>query len=350
MTRLLFLKMCITFGNLSDLYSGNANADIHDSYIIFDIRNHPDRTNFYVNGSLVDKLRAIFSTWQENENRILFICNADEEIWTDEDHVDEGERLLDYVDLHVDTDTFSFFVANVFFELMAVRGSNSLFNTTIILDASFSEDEDLTDGPIDNWLYDNFIAPIVKDIHNYQLGNSLSVNTYFSAHNIKLLYYVGNNTFTNIANSCIYNIDDLGIENFYSQFAMNEYIITMGNTESGEQLTDEWIVFLDGLLAQNEDDEEGNTTVLNFMYSHNGTDVDLEETYIKWFGDREFLLQQEWGFIVETFIYDRDTIMCDNWNGICYSTYKTIIVGEGGWLNNIGNLINSIPDWKITRY
>ena len=106
---------------------------IKNSLIIYEQRERFDKQVMLWEGydpqRQTEALKDLFSMWKEANCQIMFICGTDEEFFCDYDN----NEFLDYVDIHVNIDLFSYFT-DTFFQMYRENG----YPSTIILDRSLS--------------------------------------------------------------------------------------------------------------------------------------------------------------------------------------------------------------------
>lgn len=93
-------------------------SGLNNAYVIVEINKMiPGNTFSDTNETWFNQLRDLFREMKSNGCNIMFVCGTEETLF--EDCTD----FLDYVDIHVNTDTFSLFLINIFLErnLIAVR-------------------------------------------------------------------------------------------------------------------------------------------------------------------------------------------------------------------------------------
>ncbi len=106
---------------------------IHDALVIYEINNKmpfqfTDRMSYQPTAELYD----YFSMLKSYNCKIMFICNTDEVHFNDQD---ESNRFLDLVDVHINTDIYSFFTET----FLTFFTQNGISNSTIILDRSMAQ-------------------------------------------------------------------------------------------------------------------------------------------------------------------------------------------------------------------
>lgn len=106
---------------------------IHDALVIFELNELlPFQFSDWMPYQPTAELYGYFSMLKSYNCKIMFICNTDEVYFNDKD---ESNRFLDLVDVHINTDIYSFFT-ETFLTFFTQKG---IGNSTIILDRSMAE-------------------------------------------------------------------------------------------------------------------------------------------------------------------------------------------------------------------
>lgn len=326
----------------NEFIAGQGFLEIENSLIIYE-----QRGRFYrqiIDGAnphaQIDFLYNAFSVLKGSNCKIMFICGTDEEFFAENDN----NELLDYVDIHVNIDMFSYFI-DTFFQIYFEKG----LSTTIIVDKSLSvnctNDYTSVETNVHNEKYFN-----TGDFCNYILPSYLrrycdmsflngfvTISDMLQQLNLNVLCHTGddrngNHVFYDMRSRIEYTYTDE--EGFIDWYFADRYCF-LGTTRLGDNS-----YVLDGMLRELTDTLGIEDMWDTYMYIENGCyDPTAVEGYpCKYlFGLDRYQTAAFLQPIMYDFIMGNDLQPYDNWDGRCEITCKSISAGDG-WVRGLSDI------------
>ncbi len=317
------------------LATEEAFIGIHDAYVIFEM-NYGFQREVLESDQLptvTSWLTGIFSTMKQNNCEIMFICGTDESRFQRYGF----NSFLDYVDVHVNTDIWQMFISNIFY--LACNGSPEyqIYNTTFILDASFSMDVGMDWD--NNWFIREYFRTYLRSVYRDWISNHPGLTTkQIMAHpdiNIKLFCHTEDETFYDVLQDEYIDTDDQEFMNTIG----NDQIYAIGTTWSGAAYAEEWIT----LMLDIRSDYQINFPI--YVYNAdllNCTGYEATDVYLS--GGPTGIAN-----VMIDFVSGADMGPYDNYHGRCVVTHKPLSRGPGGWMHDLGEDYD-IPGWDIFMY
>ncbi len=295
-----------------------------------------EQIDYADNSLIVDKLRGIFYTMKTNNCEIMFICGTDEmRFFTHND-------FLDYVDIHINTDQLTVFIANILYRAVNECRDQKIFGCTFLIDLSFSQN--IEQGYSKSWFFKYYFIKYIRAVYKDEIQRQGFSNARVLHDNgIKIICHLGGNRFFDAVKGREYYCYDY--TEFYQSYLINERIYAIGATWMGEDYSQEWIWFLNDL----------QNYVQNyfpiFIFNSN------EYSMIEYLAPNVYMAGQRINnyplilTIMQEFLNGQDLSNYDNWSGRCVITHKAIFQGPGGWMIDIleeGNGIEfNISGWQL---
>ncbi|MDE6029863.1 MAG: hypothetical protein K2F90_06065 [Clostridiales bacterium] len=293
------------------------------------------------------ELYDYFMTLKNNNCRIMFICNTDEMHFNDRD---ENNRFLDLVDVHVNTDIYSFFTETV----LASFTSGVISNSTIILDRSMSayaisgdsiyctytenEYKRVYDkyGEVDCEKYgsrygflDGMLIPHIRKTLDLPISGAYPTNiNLLQCENIKVLCYLGEQIFYDLTKNTMYYWA-LEPDRFMEK-CENDFYYFIGSTRYGDDSYD-----LRRILIELEDEFDLQDKINKYMFVDHSTCCTMEdERNMHIAGMDNQAMVSFIAPIVAYFLFDDiytvDWYAIRNWGGRCDITIKP--TSDESWL------------------
>jgi len=301
-----------------ELYNNiKINSIPESTHVILELRESD------LNEYTIPALENIFVGLKQKKCKIMFICGTSEECLVG------YTSFLNYVDIHVNTDTFLPFFDNAMRRIeqkepsdtSAVEGTEmiELNNRKIIFDKNLSKGFDNINSFMEElvlpYLIENFRIDIYSDYS--------AIMTACIERNVHL-YFSTDSDYVDITTDEHFHIDEI-CEDAYA----------MGSVGDIYDLH-RW---LNDII---------NYEIPLFQYDGVGADLSGYEFTNKLYycGDSAFFERAEFSSgedrdnyrftmadILIDFIYDGDLTVYDNWEGVCMVTSKPIFPGENGWID-----------------
>lgn len=316
----------------------NYITGISDAIVIFDMSAGFKQGSVSLN--FTDFLYEAFSDMKENNCRIMFICGTEEIKFStpgeEYDSINNSNRFLDYVDIHINVDVFNPFYMSMIADIEDQTGGE---NFTIIFGT-----DDLTineDGELNNWkssLLDLFLKYYASkyDCHSAflnQTGDKI-IHRYLDF----VLYYLYEVYGINVIR---YNplldvyIDRSGYTSQYCYELELTYDIYAVAIAYDEDNISEW---LDDLMETKS--QITGSTFTTYILNIACFDLDsittssisnLSPLYTAYYY-KYSVYGTYMEAVLHDFIYEFDLSVYDNWFGRCEVTYKPFPYGEGSWM------------------
>ena len=291
--------------------------DIENAYVIFEIR-HGIEAWFSKSGP--NLLYDFFSDLDGNGCQIMFVCG------TDELKFYKQNALLDFVDIHINTDLFTTFFANVFYNAQMACGTPQISNFTFFIDANFSEG--IENGYLDCSFFREYLMKFIRSIYrdDIEFGGKKNYQVLLD-NNIKLICDLGDGVYVNASNGESFTVSSY--QELYENYLENDKIYAIGTTWLGSSYSYEWYSLVKDMENYSDSQDKFELYVYN-------------DAHYTFYDPSVFTQDQGSGMflqIVSEFLGGYDLTCYDNWEGRCAVTHKDISQGSGGWLRDFG-----IPD------
>ncbi|MCM1259903.1 MAG: hypothetical protein NC182_03075 [Prevotella sp.] len=322
---------------LLSLYSTGITG-ISNAIIIFDMSD-----GFYqgtISLYFTDLLCEIFSDMKENNCKIMFICGTEEiRFSTPGDEYDSeynANRFLDYVDIHVNVDSFHPFYMSMIADIEDQTGGA---NFTIIFEADDltrnsnrylnNYESSLLDLFLDYYArkYDCYTAfvnqtgdetiDVYLDFILYYLNDFYCINVI--RYNPLLDLYIGpDSTIRDYCYELALSSDIYAVAIAYNEDNISEWLDDLIDTKSKITYSTFKTYILNMACFDLDDITTSNISNLYPMYTTYGYKYSVYGSYIK--------------HVLYDFIYEYDLSGYDNWFGRCDITYKPFPYGAGSWM------------------
>lgn len=317
-TRKLTLYNLIKFNDANTLnnYLNDIKID-GNSHVILELRETE------IDSSFDTALKNWFSGLKYNKCKTMFICDTSEERFV------TGTSFLNYVDIHVNTDTFLPFFDNAMRRIeqkepsdtSAVEGTEmiELNNRKIIFDKNLSKGFD----NINSFMKELVLPYLIENFRIDIYSDYSAIMTTCIERNVHL-YFSTDSDYVDITTDEHFHIDEI-CEDAYA----------MGSVGDIYDLH-RW---LNDII---------NYEIPLFQYDGVGADLSGYEFTNKLYycGDSAFFERAEFSTgedrdnyrftmadILIDFIYDGDLTVYDNWEGVCAVTSKPLFPGKDGWID-----------------
>ncbi|MCH5155076.1 MAG: hypothetical protein J1F69_00570 [Clostridiales bacterium] len=289
---------------------------------------------------------------KEKNCKIMFICNTDELFFND---CDENNRFLDLVDVHINTDIYSYFAET----FCSVFTEGPVSNTTIILDKSMSQfvlssDYIYTErgyrdiyggGSIYGSRYgfvDGFLFPYIRKTFGFTRTTALYNDNkkLLETLQMNVLCYIDDNMFYDIAKESMYYWSPQSYPSFIEQYESKAFYF-VGSTRYGDDLYElrELLIDIEETVGISLFDKYMFIEYGSFNYMENETNIHVAG--LDNLGMANFIAP-----IVQYFLFDDinpvDWDLIDNWDGRCKVTVKP--TGDDSWLRTFDD-----PDDTINK-
>lgn len=313
-----------TLRQLKDYYDSGDYGALQNDYVVFELADVivsqiDDPNNDY--DLLTDWLEVMFSTMKENGCQIMFICGTDEAMFLN--HND----FLDYVDIHINTDTLNTFIMNIFYRLVEANdGEMKLENCTFFLDVNFSQN--ILQGYKNSWFFYIYFIPYFRSVYRTEImQNHLSSQALFNGKNIKILCHLGDYIYTgHLEENAFYDpVNNVYVASTFTElepYIENQQLCAIGRTMDDQWYARGWLQWM--IELRNSLDLDLPIYMYeDIMYSF----TEYEEPDVHTAG-------HDTGYysILEDFVTDQDLTVYDNWDGRCDITHKAIHFGPNGWM------------------
>ncbi len=315
-------------------------SSLYNSLVIFETRKLFPIQVPTVSGYVVtDYLKQIFSVLHNNGCKIMFVCGTDEHLYESYDH----NSFLEYVDIHVNTDIYSYFM-NTILNRLAFDG------TVIFLDGDLSQFAyseqyytDLACVELYNdglalmnryGFVDSTLIPFIRLVKGmYCADTDYGTNQkVLEASNIHILCHVQDYEFVDITWNMRFSLSPYDYdENLYINDLLQNYeVYFIGTTRQGisEELM-EVLTYTEGVNAIEIDkyifiENESLACDSNSMTYVEGLDK---------YGMAQYLYP-----IIYDFLFNREFLSDhNNWRGRCEITSKPFVEGDGELFDFTGN-------------
>lgn len=298
--------------------------DMGNSFIIFEL------SKIRVTEEIALLLNDLFSHNKENYDcKIMFISNTDERLYSSE------SELLDYVDIHFNTDLFYDMMLNILYCAGDTDGTD-FRDLTFIFDESLSSG--VADGnPKDNEIISCYLLKILKFFNKDDLNNHnpACVSEIFARYNVNLFFYLGDGIYydpvfdTEYDSFNHYQCEEL------KERLFNTDVQVVGTTKNGTLVLQDFI--------------HDTKSFLSFLYLDEANYYFYvpDDIFPFFDGDFYFLVGYDSNFhesrlssIVSDFIRGYDLTIYDNWTGRCVVTHKLINLVDpspNGWLRDLSD-------------
>lgn len=313
-----------------------------NSYVIFDVREKMpmeyDEEFSDDNVTFADILLEVFTEWKNMGCKIMFISGTDEELFRNRND------FLDYVDIHVNTDVFTVFFANVLYRIedeLEEEGMDKLENVTFLLDYNLSDG--IEEGYLSVGFFRDYLIPYIKYQNIEKVLQGVSIGDILYDNNIKVLCYLGNGEFFDaVSGGSIQtgNLDgswDSSIVNHID----NPFIYAVGDTAPADTMLLEW-------LNRATDFREEHAIEFPIYICDDARSMfpafNTPDVYsITPYGESHIHT------IIEDFLLDRSLAQYDNWSGRCLITHKIIPQTPYGWFLDVFDTEYgySAPFWPL---
>lgn len=335
-----------------EFIAGQGFLEIENSLIIYEQRRRFYRQVDDGNPQVqLDFLYNAFSVLKGSNCKIMFICGTDEEFFAENDN----NELLDYVDIHVNIDMFSYFI-DTFFQIYFEKG----LPTTIIVDKSLSNncmDDDThvyTNGNsnayFDTGDFCNYILPsYLRRYYDMSFSNGfVTISDILQQLRLNVLCHTGddqngNHVFYDMRNRIEYTYTDE--QDFMNWYFAGRYCF-LGTTRFGDNT-----YVLDGMLRELTETLGIEDMWDTYMYIENGCyDPTAVEGYpCKYlFGLDRYQTAAFLQPIMYDFIMGNDLQPYDNWDGRCEITCKSISAGDG-WVRGLSDTAKWVFNDEISE-
>ncbi len=274
-------------------------------------------------GGHAEFLGYVFLPVKARKFRTMFISEVDEMFF----YV-KGGFLDNYVDIHINKDTYTQFLINVFAKIYdSFDMGFDWHNLTFILSWNLYQS-----GFIETRLFSLLETAFSSTLFERQL----SVQDYCAENNIKILVYCADATFMDG-----FTLEYIHVEHIYddklSDYFEGQSLVAIGANwatceyyNSANAFDDEWIDMANTIYDVFAiEDYHGNMNTIIFQYEHYPKEYYLPAyaTY----GPYDIT------YIIEDFVSCREPkqhlMQYDNWPGDCEITHKTLTFGSDGWMN-----------------
>ncbi|MCH5154942.1 MAG: hypothetical protein J1F71_07000 [Clostridiales bacterium] len=281
---------------------------IKDSHVIFEIRSG-FRVQLLTDDCIIKVLENFFKELKDRDCQIMFICG------TDGHRLGNVDKLLDYVDIHVDTDLFFTFLSSIFNDVYVDCGYQDQINhCTFIIDNNFG----LDGGSAANWyeskFFREYFLTFIKGIYQNLIQNPVNpmpVATVLDVRSIKVLYNTSGTEYYDVCDQYMNNpvyIDKY--DSFKEKYMDNQNVYAIGNALDDEAYYLEWLDNLKALQSE------------TFVFPIHVYTVDAEfnvENNVHRFGKMN---EYEIIIMADDFYNDEDLTKYDNTYGRCKVTHK----------------------------
>lgn len=202
--------------------------DIENAYVIFEIRHG---IQWWVSTNTITLLYDFFSDLDGNGCQIMFVCG------TDELKFYKQNALLDFVDIHINTDLFTTFFANVFYNAQMACGTPQISNFTFFIDANFSAG--IENGYLGCSFFREYLMKFIRSIYrnDIEFGGKKNYQVLLD-NNIKLICDLGDGVYVNASNGESFTVSSY--QELYENYLENDKIYAIGTTWLGSSYSYEW--------------------------------------------------------------------------------------------------------------
>lgn len=325
-----YIEQCSGIEDITLIYNSSRDIDdfieyynrgdffVSNSYVIFEMRNGFP-TPAEKNGTkITDILSDVFSYMEYYGCKIMFICGTDETKFVYEN------EFLEYVDIHINTDTLTTFLESIIYRWQENCGTTSVSDTTFILDKNFSNIIEPEFCDQNSWFLRYYFMPFIRHVYMDEIRNLRHTNyRVLRDNNIHILCETDNG-YVEMVN-CIYLDDSFNYE--YMEIFGNERIIAIGATWTGTEYSQSW---LDGVNEFLNEYGVPRNRVKLYMYGINLNELSFGFYEKFTCRDLDFDLQ-----ILDDFLHDRELFKYDNRGGRCEVTHRPTVQGTNPWMVDI---------------
>lgn len=325
------------YDTFKDYLKDGVFSNIGDAFIVFEMTTILKVQCYERETPFIEDLRDVFEAWHDNGCKIMFICN------TDESRFKQFNELLDYVDIHINTDLMTLLMYHVIGEILDNNDDNMNGVTFIINEGA-------------DYIVKEYLVPYFRFRYNLPAYNSNFDTDKLLVHiaNPDVKFYDGDKIRVIVQNEDVAPsyIDYAGDGNVYSVIDYLDeanpaidynkaYAIGALCSQAEEADMALWLRDLAGIQEEKE--------VTFPIFAVNSINLSLAaqygiEVYQLSAALYNFYQGSDFGTIFSCFVNGGDLTAYDNYDGRCAVTYKTIIYGSNGWLN-LGS--NYFSCWDI---
>ena len=315
---------------------------LYGTYLIFDLHNGFIKDNFYYpnyypsydiymdssprNGVyFTETLKNFFSELYLAETKIMFICDTDEYVFSN------NTEFLDYVDIHVNTDLETVFFDSIFYIINADDYySYDNYNVAIILDSYYSNNYYLFDYVV-RYFSKITSIPYEDTVNTSEYGDRLQyyLNMLYQLRNITVIGSTPEGMYVDFLTGEPFDasyIDQyLDYEDEYGN-TVTRRIYAIGSTWSSTSLS--WLNDMLTLRSYKNYD-------FPIFVDIRGQNIDdIEEQYpnIYTLGAATYYYDTTLRDMIIDFVCGNDLSGYNLWVGRCPVSYKPIVPGSGGWI------------------
>lgn len=192
-----------------------AYQNISDAYVIFELKSEFPIEITDGTVTLPEMLETIFNTMRGNNCKIMFISNTDEALYA----MNEQNAFLDYVYIHVNTDTWYTFFSNILYRIYRENQNDLRWgDATLLFSANLRDNTPFpTALSKDNEFYKNcplfkkYIIPYLRTVWEYEAVNGILYNkTAIQNRHVEFIFHDDDNTFFEITQRTPLYIDSFG--------------------------------------------------------------------------------------------------------------------------------------------
>lgn len=297
-----------TFHNMVTSAEFNAPSD---AYVILELRH--DITSCFSSAGAED-IENLFGYWKEQNCKTMFISGTEElKFYYQRD-------FLDYVDIHINTDHFTAFMANLLYKVELFCDSPQISNVTFLLDAVLSEG--IEDGYKSSWFFKEYLITFIRSVYREEISPGPKTNQQVLLdHNIKIVSHLGGDKYFDAVNGIEY--DSSSDDSSFQELVYNDKIYAIGSTVNGYSYAYNWYE-----RAKDIKRRIGIEDDYFEMYVYNEAGYRFYDDKVQMGGVGSGRIPT----IIDDFINDRDLTKYDNWTGRCIVTFKDGNFGSGGWM------------------
>lgn len=307
-----------------------AYQNISDAYVIFELKSEFPIEITDGTVTLPEMLETIFNTMRGNNCKIMFISNTDEALYA----MNEQNAFLDYVYIHVNTDTWYTFFSNVFYRIYRENQNDLRWgDATLLFSANLRDNTPFpTALSKDNEFYKNcplfkkYIIPYLRTVWEDEAVNGILYNkTAIQNRHVEFIFHDDDNSFFEITQRTPLYIDSFGaVDTELLPHLQGNHVYAIGRVDNVAYFS-QWLTLM--IDIRNSYDLDFPI----FVYNPGGYTVEgLDEDNVYVTGGALDVYP-----LMEAFLQGNDMLTYQNWSGRAYLTYKALPTGEGGWMLDV---------------
>ncbi len=214
-----------------------------------------------------DLLKTFFQTLKNRNYKVMFICDTDERSFK------LDNQFLDFVDIHINTDRYTDFALNIFYEIKAWSDNAQLEHCTFLFDnMSGGSESRIGNSNSENIYFGTFLKwrliPFIRSEYFTEASNGDTDADIMDAHDIRILCHVAGDQYYDLLSDSIVVYDEEEYSNdLYDENGNERYICAIGNAGNVQVTTENWLNSLYAIKEQvGLGDQRDTFSIYLFIY------------------------------------------------------------------------------------